>query len=242
MLLMTGHHSTQPPGQCSWNHAWSGISLERRKCTSMPRLNRNGGTGIMSAGWGIFFYPNGWNKGNWWPISAGIPWNNLGKDWPIHQMATSKPRKIVMLGPLVPVALERLCLSSFFYFCKAWEDLNAINCIWFTTARFDFWGTRWHILRLRLKITRTNGIRPKLTEPIPLKGKPGLQRINRKGHLQAENYSTSQVIDKNTLYKTMISATYSAIPDDWTSCQLELKGITMNLRQSFEVWKTNKQE
>jgi len=95
---------------------------------------------------------------------------------------------------------------------------------------------------LRLKITRTNGIRPKLTEPIPLKGKPGLQRINRKGHLQAENYSTSQVIDKNTLYKTMISATYSAIPDDWTSCQLELKGITMNLRQSFEAWKTNKQE
>ena len=93
-----------------------------------------------------------------------------------------------------------------------------------------------------LKITRTNGIRPKLTEPIPLKGKPGLQRINRKGHLQAENYSTSQVIDKNTLYKTVISATYSAIPDDWTSCQLELKGITMNLRQSFEAWKTNKQE
>ena len=129
-----------------------------------------------------------------------------------------------------------------FYFCKAWEDLNAIICIWFTTARFYFWGTRWHILHLRLKITRTNGIRPKLTEPIPLKGKPGLQRINRKGHLQAENYSTSQVIDKNTLYKTMISATYSAIPDDWTSCQLELKGITMNLRQSFEAWKTNKQE
>ena len=81
-----------------------------------------------------FFYPNGWNKGNWWPISAGIPWNNLGKDWPIHQMATSKPRKIVMLGPLVPVALERLCLSSFFFIFAKPER------IWMQSIVFDLPG------------------------------------------------------------------------------------------------------
>jgi len=50
----------------------------------------------------------------------------------------------------------------------------------------------------------------------------GYREINRKGCLRAENYSTSQVIDKNTLYKTMVSATSFAVPDDWTSCQFEV--------------------
>lgn len=96
MLLMTGHHSTQPPGQCSWNHAWSGISLENGETEMHQHAS-------LEQEWGHryhvsrmdFFYPNGWNKGKLVTYKCRDSLKQLRRGQAAPRNGNKKPRKIV---------------------------------------------------------------------------------------------------------------------------------------------------